>query len=500
VVRDGSGNAGGISLPLTILPKTARPLAITTTGLPDAEAGQYYSALLAASGGDGRYTWSGTITPANGLALNANGSITGTPQSAVASTVKATVKDSSGSRANARFTIRPRGIITLALAETTIDMERNSQLKCFFTVYPSDASVDAYSNNSGTASCSLGGSAGNYWLTLTAGSPSSPNMTTAVITVLASKAGYAGTARSFNIRVPFKAPEIIIRRGGSTILVKAAPELTMLNAMPGTVIGSTRLAIGYEGAASYAVRILGEAYAIPNVGDVPSGAEAYTPGDNITGVTEGTRLGIYALDSNGKTIAFSAHVLAASEIAAAAPPIESFEVLPVNEDEVTAITTLTHGGASSFAVCVQDSAFNVPLVGDSLPGSAAPYTPGNEIYGAQAGWHLGIYALDSSDKIIAFSDHLLVASHVAVTDITEVPSTATVGVDLTLAGTVQPANATYQSIVWSVKDDGGTGATIAGNTLSTTAPGTVTVTATIANGAAPGTDYTQDFIIEVVEE
>ncbi|NPV91416.1 MAG: hypothetical protein HPY50_11665 [Firmicutes bacterium] len=86
---------------------------------------------------------------------------------------------------------------------------------------------------------------------------------------------------------------------------------------------------------------------------------------------------------------------------------------------------------------------------------------------------------------------------VAVTGITDVPTAAAAGVDLTLAGTVAPANATNQTIVWSVKDAGTTGATISGNTLSTTAAGTVTVKATITNGASESTDYTQDFNITV---
>ena len=498
VVKDGSSNAGGISLRLSVLDKTARPLTITTTSLPEAAAGQSYSASLAASGGDGRYTWSGNITPANGLTLNASGSITGTPQSAVASTVNATVSDSSGNRAKAQFTIRPKGIITLSLAETTIDMDNNSQLKCFFTVSPADASVSVSSNKKGTASCALGGSAGSYWLTLTAGTPSSPDETTAAITVSASKTGFIGTTRSFNVRVPYKAPVIKTGGGGSAIRVKTAPGLTTVNAAPGTVAGSTRLALGFDGAASYAVRILGDVFAIPNVGDIPSGAETYNPGGNITDVTAGTRLGIYALDNKGKIIAFSSHVLTAPEIAAAAPPLESFEVQPVNEDRVTVITVLSHTGTVSYAVYVQDSAFNTPLVGDSPPDGAVPYTAGTEINNVDAGQHLGIFALDSSGKIIAFSDYILLEeAFVAVTGITGVPSAATARTDLTLTGTVQPANATNQTIVWSIKEDEGTEAELFGDTLKTWGSGTVTVTATIKDGVALGTDYTQDFTITV---
>ena len=87
----------------------------------------------------------------------------------------------------------------------------------------------------------------------------------------------------------------------------------------------------------------------------------------------------------------------------------------------------------------------------------------------------------------------------AVTSITGVPNSAEEGVDLTLAATVAPDDATNKTIVWSVKDAGQTGATIAAgtNVLKTTAAGTVIVTATIADGRAKGTPYTQDFTIIV---
>lgn len=86
---------------------------------------------------------------------------------------------------------------------------------------------------------------------------------------------------------------------------------------------------------------------------------------------------------------------------------------------------------------------------------------------------------------------------VAVTGITGVPATATAGTDLTLTGTVAPPDATNQTIVWSIKNQGTTGASITGNTLSTTGAGTVTVTATIVSGASATTAYTQDFDIIV---
>ncbi|MCL1816933.1 MAG: cohesin domain-containing protein [Clostridiales bacterium] len=71
---------------------------------------------------------------------------------------------------------------------------------------------------------------------------------------------------------------------------------------------------------------------------------------------------------------------------------------------------------------------------------------------------------------------------VPVSDIIDVPYKATVGVPLTLYGTVLPGDASSKSITWSIKDAGATGATIAGNMLNTSRSGTVVVTATVENG------------------
>jgi hypothetical protein len=96
----------------------------------------------------------------------------------------------------------------------------------------------------------------------------------------------------------------------------------------------------------------------------------------------------------------------------------------------------------------------------------------------------------TQDSIITISNSIT-----PVTLISGVPTTGTAGEALTLSGTVSPGNATNKTIVWSVKSAGTSGAMINGNTLTTTAAGTVTVTAAIVNGQSTGSDYTQDFTI-----
>ena len=79
-----------------------------------------------------------------------------------------------------------------------------------------------------------------------------------------------------------------------------------------------------------------------------------------------------------------------------------------------------------------------------------------------------------------------------VTEITGIPTTTTVGT-LVLIGTSLPDGATQNSIRWSIRDAGDTGASIAnGNELITTGTGTVTITAEIGKvvEASFGSEHT----------
>jgi uncharacterized protein YjdB len=92
----------------------------------------------------------------------------------------------------------------------------------------------------------------------------------------------------------------------------------------------------------------------------------------------------------------------------------------------------------------------------------------------------------------------VVPAIIAVTGITLTSATTfEAGTPLTLAATVAPANATNQTIVWSLRAVNSTGATLTNGVLKATAAGTVTVTATIVNGLTATTDFTKDFNITV---
>ena len=71
-------------------------------------------------------------------------------------------------------------------------------------------------------------------------------------------------------------------------------------------------------------------------------------------------------------------------------------------------------------------------------------------------------------------------------------------VNLSKSVKLTPSNATNRRIVWSITGASGTDAALTnGRWLSVTEEGTVTVTATITNGASQDTDFVENFVIAV---
>ncbi len=89
---------------VTIKPQGGQSLQITTSGLPQGQQGEAYSAAFAATGGTQPYSWSvtGGTLPA-GITLNANGDLSGTPTAAGTSSFTVTVTDAASHSASANF-------------------------------------------------------------------------------------------------------------------------------------------------------------------------------------------------------------------------------------------------------------------------------------------------------------------------------------------------------------------------------------------------------------
>lgn len=91
-------------------------------------------------------------------------------------------------------------------------------------------------------------------------------------------------------------------------------------------------------------------------------------------------------------------------------------------------------------------------------------------------------------------DFEVTVNYKPLTEITGIPSSIQNGVAVTLTPGFIPSDASYRSVVWGVKSGS---ATVNGNSITPTAPSTLVLTATVANGTEYGTDFTKDFTITV---
>jgi hypothetical protein len=114
-VMDSQEHAATRTIPLTI---QQPPLQVTTTSLPNAVAGTFYSAGLAAIGGTSPYTWSTSSTLPAGLTLSSAGVLSGTTQQLGSYPLSVTVRDSANQTAQAQLVLQV--VVALQITTTTI--------------------------------------------------------------------------------------------------------------------------------------------------------------------------------------------------------------------------------------------------------------------------------------------------------------------------------------------------------------------------------------------
>jgi uncharacterized repeat protein (TIGR02543 family) len=109
---------------------------------------------------------------------------------------------------------------------------------------------------------------------------------------------------------------------------------------------------------------------------------------------------------------------------------------------------------------------------------------------------------EAAGKAFSTNINIVIAEgFIAVTGIAGVPETGTTGQPVSLNGAVvEPANAGYSAIVWTVADAGGTLVTnesISNGTFTPAHGGTLKLTGTIENGLAVGADFVREFTIVI---
>jgi hypothetical protein len=108
-----------------------------------------------------------------------------------------------------------------------------------------------------------------------------------------------------------------------------------------------------------------------------------------------------------------------------------------------------------------------------------------------------LYPIDAANyNVIRRNVPVTVEYQIPVANILAVPQTIRTNQWVVLNPTIQPTNASYQNIAWTVTNAGTTGAVVSRNELNAASDGTISIRATIRNGKGIGEDYTQEFSIQ----
>jgi len=247
---------------------------------------------------------------------------------------------------------------------------------------------------------------------------------------------------------------------------------------------------------------------LPNVSNTPIYMDG--AGTNVT-ISDNEITGYYDLPLRVDSVSnvtitgndFSQTVCPFLMIDTGIPAYLSFIMISYNYANAPSVAvesnTFTGNGTDvQYAVAAKDSSYLTSFTGNTMENFPADSNGIQALYAVNGTFNPSLltgndpaYVVDSNG-IGHFGDY-----DMPVADITGVPTTATAGTALTLTGTVAPADATNQDIVWAVQSAGTTGATVSGSTFKATAVGTAVVTATITDGIALGEDYTKNFTITV---
>ncbi|MCS7461203.1 S-layer homology domain-containing protein [Paenibacillus doosanensis] len=195
----------------------------------------------------------------------------------------------------------------------------------------------------------------------------------------------------------------------------AAPVLDTV-AGPGSAVGTTKVTINSPtGGNTYMIRVSNSSISTPNVGDAaPTGTgvtNPFTSGSDISGVdaTINKYVGVYELGSNNKIVSFKLITLTENEIkqAPVAAPVLDTVAGPGSAVGTTKVTINSPTGGNTYMIRVSNSSISTPNVGDAAPtgtGVTNPFTSGSDISGVDAtiNKYVGVYELDSNNKIVSF--------------------------------------------------------------------------------------------------
>jgi hypothetical protein len=474
---DTAGNSSAAkSLSITI---TAAPTAptITTASLPNGTVGIAYSQTLTASG-TSPITWTSGDNPV-WLSISSAGVLSGTPTTAGAYTFNVTATNGTDPNDTQELTIIVKGQPSVSVSGS-FDKNPTNQADVASTITWQNAgsitTVKVGTTSIGASNWSVSGTT----LTINKSYLATQAKGTLALTVEFD----IGTSATLNINITDTTPPTISPTSRSFDVNAPADMVTSITWNSAETVTSAVYSTGSD-VTVYPLTVNSDYAVSGNTFTIKSGF--FTGGSFTTGAS----LTFTLTFDTGAIVALTVNVTD-SYVPSTNNDLAS---LSVNETPVSgfAAGTTTYSvelpygsGTATVTAVAADAHASVtisPTPPMSVPGTATVTVTAES--GATKTYTVNIAVAASP------------VTFVAVSTISGVPTSMTAGTPLTLSGTIAPANATNQTIVWSVKDAGGTGASVSGSTLSATTAGTVVVTATVVNGATESTNYTQDFTIAV---
>jgi hypothetical protein len=191
-------NAGTATPTPTPTPTPVSPVSVADQSLSGARAGQPFSGQLAASGGDGSYTWSAGAGIPSGMTLSSAGVLSGTPSAAGTWSFAATAA-SAGSSASGTVTVTVAAA-TAPLALVTSSLPAGRVGRSYSTAIATSGGTPAYSwTRSGTLPPGTTLSVGTGATATLSGSPTTKGKFSFTVGVTDSSG--AAVSRTFSVTV-----------------------------------------------------------------------------------------------------------------------------------------------------------------------------------------------------------------------------------------------------------------------------------------------------------
>jgi len=188
----------------------------------------------------------------------------------------------------------------------------------------------------------------------------------------------------------------------------------------------------------------------------PGVTASYVSGSNLS-VSAGDYVGMYEVDSSGEVVAFSEIQITAPEIGAWAPAITDTPAASVGTAlGTTAIAVTPNNAGDTLAAKISAVSLATPLLGAAAPTGTTvvnPYASGGNLT-VVTGDYVGIYELNASGAVVAFSQVQVTAAEIAAAPTLQSAETSTDGTQVYLTFSEPMSDPSAYAGEFSVSDNG----------------------------------------------